>query len=103
MYALVTKNPNKKSSRFTDPYVFYYGTSRNVLGMIDVRSATSMHPEKNDVQTYPISADIQLMNDAMMNTLYVSRDGVHVITGDSRGAVKVWDVRARMFNVFFTI
>ncbi|KAH8548820.1 WD40-repeat-containing domain protein [Umbelopsis sp. PMI_123] len=80
---------------FLNPYVFYYGTSRNVLGMIDVRSATSMHPEKNDVQTYPISADIQLMNDAMMNTLYVSRDGVHVITGDSRGAVKVWDVRAR--------
>lgn len=78
-----------------DAFVFYYGTSRNVLGMIDVRSASSIYPERNEFQSLPISPDVQLTNDAMVNTLYVSRDGIHVITGDSRGAVRVWDVRAR--------
>jgi len=78
-----------------DAFLFYYGTSRNVLGMIDVRSASSVYPERNEFQSLPISPDVQLTNDAMVNTLYVSRDGIHVITGDSRGAVRVWDVRAR--------
>lgn len=66
--------------------------------MIDVRSASSMQPENNEFQPHPISPDVQVTNDAMINTLYVSRDGVHVITGDSKGAVKVWDVRARKFK-----
>lgn len=78
-----------------DAFVFYYGTSRNILGMIDVRSASSIHPEKNDFQSLPVSPEVQLTNDGMVNTLYVSRDGIHVITGDSKGSVKVWDVRAR--------
>jgi protein-disulfide isomerase len=66
--------------------------------MIDIRSASSMQPENNEFQPHPISPDVQVTNDAMINTLYVSRDGVHVITGDSKGAVKVWDVRARKFK-----
>jgi len=80
---------------FVNAFVFYYGTSRNILGMIDVRSASSIHPEKNDFQSLPVSPEVQLTNDGMVNTLYVSRDGIHVITGDSKGSVKVWDVRAR--------
>lgn len=36
-----------------------------------------------------------LQNDAMVNTLYASRDGVHVITGDAQGMLKVWDIRAQ--------
>lgn len=69
-----------------------------MLGMIDVRSASSMQSDNNELQSHPISPDLQVTNDAMVNTLYVSRDGVHVITGDSKGAVKVWDVRASKFN-----
>ncbi|OBZ84872.1 WD repeat-containing protein 5 [Choanephora cucurbitarum] len=65
---------------FVDPNVFYYGTSRKVLAMADIRTegnASVIH------------------NDSMINTLYASRDGIHVITGDAQGMVKVWDVRSK--------
>ncbi|CAM0135917.1 unnamed protein product [Umbelopsis sp. WA50703] len=80
---------------FVNAFVFYYGTSRNVLGMVDVRSASSINPERNDFKSLPVAPDVHLHNDSMINTLYVSRDGIHVITGDNRGSVKVWDVRAQ--------
>lgn len=35
-----------------------------------------------------------IRNDSMINTLYASRDGIHVITGDAHGMLKVWDVRS---------
>lgn len=35
-----------------------------------------------------------IRNDAMINTLYASRDGIHVITGDAQGMLKVWDIRS---------
>jgi WD40 repeat protein len=89
------RQKNTKRVLCIDAYVFYYGTSRNVLGMIDVRSASSVQSENTEFQPHPISPDVQVTNDAMINSLYVSRDGIHVITGDSKGAVKVWDVRAR--------
>ena len=38
-----------------------------------------------------------IRNDAMINTLYASRDGIHVITGDAQGMIKVWDVRSSRF------
>jgi hypothetical protein len=63
--------------------------------MVDVRSASSINPERNDFKSLPVAPDVHLHNDSMINTLYVSRDGIHVITGDNRGSVKVWDVRAR--------
>lgn len=66
-------------SFYLDSCIFYYGTSRKVLAMVDVRT------EGN--------ASV-IRNDAMINTLYASRDGVHVITGDAQGFVKVWDVRS---------
>lgn len=67
---------------FVDSNIFYYGTSRKVLAMIDIRS------EGN--------ASV-IRNDAMINTLYASRDGIHVITGDAQGMLKVWDVRSSKF------
>ncbi|RUS14249.1 WD40-repeat-containing domain protein [Jimgerdemannia flammicorona] len=80
-----------------DSNIFFYGTSRNVLAMIDIRapqlSATPVSPTTSTSSDAP--ASILIRNDAMVNTLYVSRDGVHVTTGDSLGALKVWDVRNR--------
>ncbi|OAD77205.1 hypothetical protein PHYBLDRAFT_78991 [Phycomyces blakesleeanus NRRL 1555(-)] len=66
---------------FVDSNIFYYGTSRKVLAVIDVRTDG------------PAAAIIR--NDAMVNTLYPSRDGVHVITGDAQGMLKVWDIRSK--------
>ncbi|KAI9487453.1 MAG: WD40-repeat-containing domain protein [Benjaminiella poitrasii] len=66
---------------FLDSNIFYYGTSRKVLAMVDIRS------EENE--------SIIIRNDAMINTLYASRDGIHVLTGDAAGMLKVWDVRSR--------
>ncbi|KAG2211100.1 hypothetical protein INT46_004699 [Mucor plumbeus] len=65
---------------FVDSNIFYYGTSRKVLAMVDIRS------EGNSSV---------IRNDAMINTLYASRDGIHVITGDAQGMLKVWDVRSK--------
>ncbi|KAI8339023.1 WD40-repeat-containing domain protein [Chlamydoabsidia padenii] len=65
---------------FIENSVFYYGTSRKVLAMVDTRTDAS---------------PIVIRNDAMVNTLYSSRDGVHVITGDANGMLKVWDMRSR--------
>jgi COMPASS component SWD3 len=62
-----------------DSSIFYYGTSRKVLAMVDIRA------EGN--------ASV-IRNDSMINTLYASRDGIHVITGDAQGMLKVWDVRS---------
>ncbi|KAG1459361.1 hypothetical protein G6F56_006178 [Rhizopus delemar] len=65
---------------FVDPNIFYYGTSRKMLAMVDIR------------QDGPASV---IRNDSMINTLYASRDGVHVITGDAQGMLKVWDIRSK--------
>ncbi|KAI7861853.1 WD40-repeat-containing domain protein [Spinellus fusiger] len=66
---------------FVDANLFYYGTSRKVLGMVDVRMSEQ--------------TPVVIRNDAMVNTLYPSRDGIHVITGDAQGMLKVWDMRSR--------
>lgn len=69
--------------------------------MIDVRAtprAATPHaatPLPASSFTGPAPAAVFIRNDAMINTLYVSRDGVHVTTGDSQGYLKVWDVRNR--------
>ncbi|GAA5816702.1 hypothetical protein MFLAVUS_010234 [Mucor flavus] len=65
---------------FVDSSIFYYGTSRKVLAMVDIRA------EGN--------ASV-IRNNAMINTLYASRDGIHVITGDAHGMLKVWDIRSK--------
>ncbi|SAM09249.1 hypothetical protein [Absidia glauca] len=65
---------------FMENSVFYYGTSRKVLAMVDTRTDTP---------------PMTIRNDSMVNTLYSSRDGIHVITGDANGILKVWDMRTR--------
>ncbi|KAI8981083.1 WD40-repeat-containing domain protein [Pilobolus umbonatus] len=65
---------------FVDSNVFYYGTSRKVLAITDIRTD---------------GPPAIIRNDAMINTLYASRDGIHVITGDAYGMLKVWDIRSK--------
>ncbi|KAI8800555.1 WD40-repeat-containing domain protein, partial [Cladochytrium replicatum] len=60
-----------------DKNIFFHGTSRNVLAMIDRRNA-----------------DVIFRNDAMINSLYILRDGLYVITCDSLGFIKTWDIRS---------
>ncbi|CAG8527151.1 15215_t:CDS:10, partial [Acaulospora colombiana] len=62
-----------------DNNIFVNGTSRKVLSVIDIRK-----PENA----------LNLKSDGMINSLYVCRDGQNVITGDSLGYVKTWDLRA---------
>ncbi|KAF9101345.1 hypothetical protein BGX27_011511 [Mortierella sp. AM989] len=57
------------------------GTTRNVLSMIDAR---------NDGNA---SLSTSLKNDAMINSIYVYHDGLTVISGDSSGYLKTWDMR----------
>jgi COMPASS component SWD3 len=52
-----------------------------------------------DIRTEGNSSVIR--NDSMINTLYASRDGIHVITGDAHGMLKVWDVRSSKLNYPF--
>ncbi|CAO3606834.1 unnamed protein product [Cunninghamella echinulata] len=65
---------------FIENSVFYYGTSRKVLAMVDAKAD---------------GTSVVLRNDSMINTLYASRDGIHVITGDANGMLKTWDMRQR--------
>ncbi|RHZ45409.1 hypothetical protein Glove_680g43 [Diversispora epigaea] len=62
-----------------DNNLFVYGTSRKNLSIIDIRK--------------PDNA-LNLKSDGMINSLYVCRDGQNVVTGDSFGFVKTWDIRA---------
>lgn len=76
---------------------FYYGTSRNILGFCDTRMAGGM--------SSPVSAGsnsdsshrgaFTITNEGMVNSLHVFQDGVHVLTGDSLGYLKTWDIRQR--------
>ncbi|KAI9146104.1 WD40-repeat-containing domain protein [Paraphysoderma sedebokerense] len=61
-----------------DNNIFFNGTSRKVLGLVDRRK--------------PDYAMI-IRNDAMVNSLYVYRDGTYVVSGDSLGYIKTWDIR----------
>ncbi|CDH60107.1 wd repeat domain [Lichtheimia corymbifera JMRC:FSU:9682] len=65
---------------FMDSNIFYCGTSRKILATVDTRSPNAV---------------AVIHNDSMVNTLYASRDGMHVISGDAHGVLKVWDIRSR--------
>ncbi|KAL7746238.1 hypothetical protein RI367_004059 [Sorochytrium milnesiophthora] len=62
----------------SDNNIFFSGSSRNVLCLTDRRR--------------PDSA-LMIRNDSMVNALYVYRDGSYVLSGDSGGQLKLWDVR----------
>ncbi|KAJ3005840.1 UNVERIFIED_CONTAM: hypothetical protein HDU68_004383, partial [Siphonaria sp. JEL0065] len=62
----------------TDKNQFYYGTTRNILGMMDRRK-----PENA----------ISIHNDGMINSVHVFKDNSYVLTADSNGYLKTWDIR----------
>ncbi|KAG0052266.1 hypothetical protein BGZ83_002771 [Gryganskiella cystojenkinii] len=64
-----------------DNNVFFSGTTRNYLSMIDVRKDGSA------------GSTITIKNDTMVNSIYVYHDGLTVISGDSSGYLKTWDMR----------
>ncbi|KAI8906182.1 WD40-repeat-containing domain protein [Powellomyces hirtus] len=61
-----------------DANIFFSGTSRNALCMVDRRQ--------------PDTA-LTLENEAMVNSLYVYRDATYVLSADAAGQLKTWDVR----------
>ncbi|KAF9391633.1 hypothetical protein CPB97_005928 [Podila verticillata] len=64
-----------------DNHIFFNGTTRNTLSMIDTRKEGAS------------SGSLSFKNDAMINSIYVYHDGLTVISGDSSGYLKTWDVR----------
>jgi len=62
-----------------DENLLFCGTTRRVLALFDRR-------RPGEVQS--------ATNDAMVNTLYACREGTLVITGDSAGHIKTWDIRS---------
>ncbi|KAG0274843.1 hypothetical protein BGZ95_009410 [Linnemannia exigua] len=66
-----------------DNHIFFSGTTRNMLTMIDTRKDSN-----------PTSGSaITIKNDTMVNSIYVYHDGLAVISGDSSGYLKTWDIR----------
>ncbi|KAG0286434.1 hypothetical protein BGZ96_009460 [Linnemannia gamsii] len=66
-----------------DNHIFFSGTTRNMLTMIDTRKDSN-----------PTSGSaIVIKNDTMVNSIYVYHDGLTVISGDSSGYLKTWDMR----------
>ncbi|CAG8727934.1 18309_t:CDS:2, partial [Gigaspora rosea] len=62
----------------TNNNIFVSGSSRKVLAIIDIRKPESV---------------LSFKDDGMINSLYVCRNGQNIITGDSLGYVKTWDIR----------
>ncbi|KAF9182031.1 hypothetical protein BGZ51_005003 [Haplosporangium sp. Z 767] len=64
--------------------IFFHGTTRNMLTMVDTR---------RDNSGASSGSAMALKNDAMVNSIYVYHDGLTVISGDSVGYIKTWDMR----------
>lgn len=62
-----------------DKNIFVAGTSRNVLCVMDRRDP---------------NVALTLRNDHMVNSLYVARYGLTVVSADAAGFIKTWDVRS---------
>jgi len=61
-----------------DDNIFFCGTTKKLIVMKDIRKPTE---------------SFIIENNSMINTLYVYNDGTYVLTGDSLGYIKTWDVR----------
>ncbi|CAG8667689.1 1699_t:CDS:10 [Ambispora leptoticha] len=61
-----------------DNNFFACGTTRKMLAVIDRRRRDGA---------------IIIKNDGMINSLYICSDGQNIITGDSMGYIKTWDIR----------
>ncbi|KAF9355046.1 hypothetical protein BGX26_007041 [Mortierella sp. AD094] len=80
-YDKTCKRWDVESGKLLDSFEGEGGTTRNVLSMIDTRSDGNA------------SLTISVKNDAMINSIYVYHDGLTVISGDSSGYLKTWDMR----------
>ncbi|KAF9979101.1 hypothetical protein BGZ73_006338 [Actinomortierella ambigua] len=67
-----------------DNQIFFAGTTRNSLAMLDARRGDTGNGS-------PVAFEAK--NDSMVNSLYVYHDGVTVMTGDSSGFINTWDMR----------
>ncbi|KAJ3394231.1 hypothetical protein HDU92_007089 [Lobulomyces angularis] len=65
---------------FLDDQIFFCGTTRNALGIFDRRKSAIAYTIKND---------------SMVNSILVYNDGNYVLSGDSLGYLKTWDVRTQ--------
>ena len=61
-----------------DSNLLFHGTSRNLLTLRDKRQSSN---------------SLVITNDAMINSIYVYRDGSYILSGDSSGFLKTWDIR----------
>ncbi|KAI8605316.1 WD40-repeat-containing domain protein [Dissophora ornata] len=66
-----------------DNNIFFSGTTRNLLTMTDTRKDSNASS----------GSAITIKNDAMVNSIYVYHDGLTVLSGDSSGYLKTWDMR----------
>lgn len=60
-----------------DPCIYYAGTSKKVIHLLDSRVSTEQKWE----------------NESMVNAVHVDPQGYLVLTGDARGMIKSWDRR----------
>ncbi|KAI8612874.1 WD40-repeat-containing domain protein [Chytriomyces sp. MP71] len=63
----------------SDKNQFYYGTTRCILGLTDRRKPENALSLRN--------------GDAMINSIHVYKDNSYVLTADSMGYLKTWDIR----------
>eukprot|EP01134_Creolimax_fragrantissima_P007336 CFRG7336T1 len=65
----------------TNSALFYAGTAKDEIVMVDWRANGGGR------------VSMRFVNDAMVNSIYVYRDGQLIITGDAGGKIKTWDVK----------
>ena len=71
-------HPEGLTTLIIDKNIFFFGTSRNFLYIVDRRS--------------PVD-HIKISNDSMINTIYVLPDSSHIISGDAEGYIKTWNIK----------
>lgn len=77
---------NSVSMSPADPNIFFVASTRKQVVMHDRRT-----PHVSTSTAY--TGLVALNNDAIINTVHVTLDGMRLITGDHNGAIKTWDLR----------
>lgn len=70
--------------------VAFHPTDRNIFFV----GNTAKHILVFDRRQFDTAASVAIFeNDSMINSLYVYRDGHHLLSGDANGCLRVWDTR----------